>query len=207
MFKESILMSWQNIIHNKMRSFLTVLGVLIGVASIISLISIVQGVTDNITGQVMDLGGNKISIQVMGTPLKKGLTVTDLERIAKTENIKGVSPTVMAKSSIVYNGLVKENVDILGKNEVHFRYTADLIQTGRAIYKIDVQNKNKVCLIGNNLVDEYFKLENPIDKEIIINGTKYTIIGTLQKSSGFSAGSSDDSIIVPYTTAMSLMGT
>ena len=207
MFKESILMSWQNIIHNKMRSFLTVLGVLIGVASIIALISIVQGVTENITSQVMNLGGNKISVQAMGTPLKRGLTVTDLDRIAKIENIKGVSPSVMSKTSITYNGKIKENTTIQGKNEIFFRYTDDLIEIGRAIYKVDVLNKNKVCLIGKNLKDEFFKTENPIDKEIIINGITYTIIGTLQKSKGFSAGGNDDAVIIPYTTAMSLMAT
>lgn len=207
MFKESIKMSWQNIIHNKMRSFLTVLGVLIGVASIIALISIVQGVTDNITSQVMDMGANKVTVQAMGTPLKRGLTVNDLESISEIDNIKGVSPSINGKTNIAYDGNVLEDVTVQGKNEVHFANTQDLLQSGRGINSLDVENNNRVCLIGSNIVSELFPTENPIDKEITVNGFTYLVIGTLQSSSGFSMGSNDDAIVIPYTTAMSMLGT
>jgi len=207
MFKESIKMSWQNIIHNKMRSFLTILGVLIGVASIIALISIVQGVTGNITSQVMDMGANKVTVQVIGTPLKGGLTVNDLEGISMTDNIKGVSPSINGKTNIVANETVLENVTIQGKNDVHFSNTIDLVKSGRGINRLDVESKNRVCLIGNNIVTELFPTENPIGQEITVNGMTFMVIGTLEGSSGFSAGSNDDSIIMPYTTAMSILGT
>lgn len=206
MFKESIKMSWQNIIHNKMRSFLTVLGVLIGVASIIALISIVQGVTSDITGQVIDMGANKITVQAIGTPLKSGLTIKDLEELKTVENIDGVSPSVNGIANIVYDNEVMESVMIQGKNEVHFSNTVDLLQSGRKINALDIESKNRVCLIGNNIVQELFPTKNPIDEEISMNGITYQIIGTLQSSSGFSAGSNDDSIIIPYTTAMGLLG-
>jgi putative ABC transport system permease protein len=207
MFKESIKMSWQNIIHNKMRSFLTVLGILIGVASIIALISIVQGVTDNITSQVMDMGANKVTVQALGTPLKRGLTINDLESISSIENIKGVSPSINGKTNIVYDRNVLENVSVQGKNEVHFANTQDLLKSGRVINSIDVKNKNRVCLIGSNIVSELFPTENPIDKKIAVNGLNYIVIGTLQSSSGFSVSGNDDTVVVPYTTAMSLLGT
>lgn len=206
MFKESIKMSWQNIIHNKMRSFLTVLGVLIGVASIIALISIVQGVTSDITGQVIDMGANKITVQAIGTPLKSGLTIKDLEELQTVENIDGVSPSVNGIANIVYENEVMESVMIQGKNEVHFSNTVDLLQSGRKINALDIESKNRVCLIGNNIVQELFPTKNPIDEEISMNGITYQIVGTLQSSSGFSAGSNDDSIIIPYTTAMGLLG-
>ena len=203
MFKESVKMSWQNIIHNKMRSFLTILGVLIGVTAIIALISIVQGVTDNITGEVMKMGANKITVQIAGTPLKQGLTQTDINEIAQIENLKGVSPTVSGQTSIVYNGEVMEEVAVQGNNDVHFANSDELLETGRPITIVDVESKNRVCLIGQDVVKELFPAESPINKEIIINGVTHTIIGTLQKSSGFSASSPDQSVVVPYTTAMS----
>ncbi len=207
MIIESLLMSWRNIINNKMRSFLTVLGVLIGVASIIAIISIVQGVTENITSQVMDMGANKISIQSKGTYLKKGLTINDLYSIEEIDNIQGVSPGINGMTEIYYDGKIMDEISILGKNEVHFKNTQDLLESGRPIYKLDVDNKNQVCLIGNDIVEEYFKTESPINKKIVVGNMEYTIIGTLQKSNDFAAGSNDKSIIIPYTTAMKLIGT
>ncbi len=207
MFKESIKMSWQNIIHNKMRSFLTVLGVFIGVASIIALISIVQGVTENITSQVMDMGANKVTVQAMGTPLKSGLTINDIEAISSLDNIEGVSPSVNGKTNIAYNGVVVENATIMGKNQVYFANTKDYLQSGREINRFDVTDKNHVCLIGSNIVSQLFPTESPIDKEIIINGVNYLVIGTIQDSDSFSADGNDDAVVMPYTTAMSLLGT
>ncbi|MGL5530406.1 MAG: ABC transporter permease, partial [Culicoidibacterales bacterium] len=207
MFKESVKMSWQNIIHNKMRSFLTILGVLIGVTAIIALISIVQGVTDNITGEVMKMGANKITVQITGTPLKQGLTSSDIIAIEQIENLKGVSPTVSGQTSIVYDGEVMEQVAVQGNNHVHFANSDDLLASGRPITIVDVESKNHVALVGQDVVSELFPSENPLGKEIVINGVTHTVIGTLQESSGFSASSPDQAVVVPYTTAMSLLGT
>src|SRR5665648_911725 len=92
MLLESIKMSWDNIIHNKLRSFLTMLGIVIGVASIIALITIVQGAKNSISDQVNALGVNKVLINAMGTPLKQGLSQDDMRNIAKIDNISGISP-------------------------------------------------------------------------------------------------------------------
>ncbi|MGL5549437.1 MAG: ABC transporter permease [Culicoidibacterales bacterium] len=207
MFKESVKMSWQNIIQNKMRSFLTILGVLIGVTAIIALISIVQGVTDNITGEVMKMGANKITVQITGTPLKEGLTSSDIREIEQIENLKGVSPTVSGQTSVVYDGEVMEEVAVQGNNHIHFANSDDLLASGRPITIIDVESKNRVALVGQDVVSELFPSENPLGKEIVINGVTHTVIGTLQESTGFSASSSDQAVVVPYTTAMSLLGT
>lgn len=206
MFKESIIMSWQNIIHNKMRSFLTVLGIVIGVASIIALITIVQGVTKSVTSTVSNMGANKITVQAMGTPLKRGLSDNDLKSLSKIANIKGVAPTLSSKSNIVYDKEVMEDITIQGKNHVYFANTEDLLEKGRAINVLDSQNKNRVCVIGQNIVENYFKLESPINKQLVINGIHYTIVGTLQKSSRRTLSSNDNVVIIPYTTAMSLLG-
>lgn len=206
MFKESIKMSLQNIISNKMRSFLTVLGIVIGVASIIALITIVKGVTQSVTSTVSDMGANKISIQVKGTPLKKGLSNNEVNEISKIDNIKGMAPTITGKATIIYNGTDMDDISIQGKNQVHFNNTKDLVASGRPINILDCNSKNTVCLIGQDIVDKFFKAESPINKEIIVNGIRYTIIGTLEKSQGFAAGGNNKSIIIPYTTAMSLLG-
>lgn len=206
MLFESIRMSWLNIINNKLRSFLTMLGIVIGVASIIALITIVQGATNTISNQVTELGANKITINAMGTPLKQGLNQDDMQNISKLNNISGVSPTISGKTSIVYLGKVLENVTIQGKNEVYFNLGSSLLKSGRPITILDVDSKNQVAVIGINIVKELYYGVDPIGKELIVNGTTYTVIGTLTASSGFSMGSTNDTVIIPYTTALRSLG-
>lgn len=207
MFKESLKMSWNNIIQNKMRSFLTILGVLIGVTAIIGLISIVQGVTTNIIGEVMSMGANKVTIQIKGTPLKQGLTTNDLEYITEIDNISGIVPSIQGVSSIVYDKNVIENITIQGRNDIYFINNSELIQTGRKINMLDVENQTRVCLIGRELVEEYFFGMDPINQTIKINGITHTIIGTLQSSGNFDSASNNRAVIIPYSTAMELLGT
>lgn len=206
MLFESIKMSWENIIHNKLRSFLTMLGIVIGVASIIALITIVQGAKNSISDQVSSLGVNKITINAMGTPLKEGLSQEDMKTIAQVDNISGVSPTISGKTGIVYNGNVKENVVVQGKNEVYFKTNSSALKSGRSINSLDLESKNKVAIIGSNIVEEFYYGVDPIGKDLMINGTTYTVMGTLAASTGFSAGSNNDTVIIPYTTALSSLG-
>ena len=202
MLKESIKMSWSNITHNKMRSFLTVLGVVIGVSSIIALITIVQGATGSITNQISSLGANKITIQAMGTRLKQGLSETDLEQLSRVNYVSGVSPTVSGTASLVYNGNVKTGYSVQGKNEIYFNKETDILATGRAINIIDVKGKNQVAVIGSDLAKDFFFGRDPIGQQILINGNTFTIVGVLKSTSSSIMGSTNNTVIMPYTAAM-----
>ena len=206
MLWESIRMSWENIIKNKLRSMLTMLGIVIGVASIIALITIVQGATASISSEVNSLGVNKIMVNITGTPLKSGLTGDDMETISGLGNISGVSPTIALRTSIVYNGDIKEKVAVQGKNEVFFKTDASLLKSGRAINPLDIGSKNQVAVVGSDIVRDLFYGVNPLGKELIINGTAYKVIGTLASSSGFSMNSNNETVIIPYTTALRSLG-
>jgi len=206
MILESIRMSFMNIIKNKLRSVLTMLGVVIGVASIIALISIVQGATNNISNEVIKLGGNKVFINVFGTALKQGITEKDAERIAALDNIAGVSPTISGKGSVIYGKKVLKDITIEGKNEVYFRADPELLSSGRAINILDLESKNQVAVVGSNMVRELFFGMDPIGEKIIINGMTYTVIGTLRESAGFSLSSTNDTVVIPYTTALRSLG-
>ncbi|NLM09885.1 MAG: FtsX-like permease family protein [Clostridiaceae bacterium] len=206
MILESIRMSLMNIRKNKLRSMLTMLGIVIGVASIIALITIVQGATNNISNEVIKLGGNKIYINVIGTPLKQGLTQNDAEQISSLDNIAGVSPTITGKTTVIYEKNILKDIVIEGKNEVYFRADPDLLSSGRAINILDLESKNQVAIIGSNIVRELFFGINPIGEKIIINGMLYTVVGTLKETTGFSLGSTNDTVIIPYTTALRILG-
>jgi putative ABC transport system permease protein len=206
LIKDSIKMSWNNIINNKMRSFLTILGIIIGVASIIALITIVEGATDEVTNQISSLGADKITIQAAGTPLKQGLNELDLEELRKVENIKGLSPTISGKTSVMGNNITKSDINIEGKNEVYFKVDENLIKNGRGINALDLKENTRVAIIGNDINEELFFGQNPIGKDILINGFTFKIVGVLNPSSEFSFTSSNETIIIPYTTSMKVLG-
>ncbi|MCB8815182.1 ABC transporter permease [Desulfosporosinus shakirovi] len=206
MLKESMKMAWSNIIHNKMRSFLTVLGVLIGVSSIIALITIVQGATGSITSQISSLGADKITIQAMGTRLKQGLNENDLVQLSQVNNVSGVSPTVSGKTSFVYDRNVKTGVSVEGKNEVYFKKESDILARGRGVNILDVNNKNSIAVIGSDLAKELFFGTEPVGQKILINGNTVTLVGVLKESSGSILASTNNTVIMPYTSAMKTLG-
>jgi len=105
-----------------MRSFLTILGVVIGVASIIALITIVQGATDTVTNEVASMGADKITVSAKGTALKPGLIDSDVKNLNKIENISGVAPTLMGTLNISYDKRIKEDVSVQGKNDKYTGY-------------------------------------------------------------------------------------
>lgn len=207
MFKENIAMSWMNVIHNKMRSALTILGIVIGVSSIIALITIGKSSMNDMTSEFKLFGADKITVQVTGTPLKQGLLDSDIKKLQNIENIVGVSPTLNGSATIVASGVEKTNVFVQGKNDVYFSKTSNLVEEGRGINILDIESENMVCLIGSNIARELFFGEDPIGKTLIVRGVPYNVIGTLKESNDFSSSSTNDSVIVPYTTSMSLLGT
>lgn len=207
MIRDSIKMSWDNIVSNKIRSFLTILGIVIGVASIISLITIVQGATDEITSQVSSLGANTITIQAPGTPLKTGLQDRDLEELKKIDNIKGVSPTISSKTSIASNGVIMENVSVKGRNNIFFEEGSEEVNYGRSFNPLDLERKINVAILGSDINRKMFLDEDPIGKDIKINGLSFKIIGTLKPGSEFDFSSNNETIFIPYTTAMTTLAT
>jgi len=211
MLRESIIMSWKNIIHNKMRSFLTILGIVIGVAAIIALITIVQGVIDKVNEQFDTLGANTLMIQATGTPLKSGLSDKDIDELLNIDGITGMGPNVSTEIDIWNDGVIKEDIVIQGKNDVYFKKNSDLVIKGRGINVLDVESKNRVCVISSDFERQLFLGKNPVGDSIDINGIEYTIIGVLGESDNAVAvtamlSGDEVSIMVPYTNLMNILG-
>ncbi len=212
MIKESIKMSWQNIANNRMRSFLTVLGIVIGVSAIISLVTIVQGVYGKMMSEFSALGAGKIMVQVKGTPLKQGLTDGDIEAISKIDYVSGVSPNLSISSTAVYKGNIAEDILVQGRNEVYFKNHTDLLQRGRIFNILDMTSKNRVCIINKVLAEQLFFGEDPLGKNILIGGTNFTVVGILADREPTSMteymfsnnNNTEGKIIIPYKTAMSM---
>jgi putative ABC transport system permease protein len=199
-------MALENVISNKMRSFLTMLGIIIGVGSVIAMITIVSGATSTVTDQVASMGANTVTVQVKGTPLKQGLTQGDLNEITKLSNIEGIAPTITGSTTVAFEGESMDEITLQGKNDVYFKNTDDVISAGRIISAIDTENKSRVALIGQAIADELYIGKNPIGQEIKIGGITYQIIGILKESDSFASADTNHSVIIPYTTAMGMVG-
>lgn len=212
MIKQSIQLSWQNIKSNKMRTFLTTLGIIIGVAAVISLITIVNGVIDTVMGEFSSLGAGTLTISAQGTPLKQGLTESDLENIRELDNIAGMTPSISITTSAARKGEMVENASLQGKSEDYYTNNQDLISYGRPLTKIDIDNASYVCVIDQDMAESLFMGENPINQKLTIAGVSFQVVGLEGENSDIMASMSafgstiDGTVTIPYTTAKKIAG-
>ncbi len=212
MLKESIKMSFSNILANKMRSFLTILGIIIGVMAVITLITVMQSATGEMTSQFESLGTGVLTVQAQGTPLKRGLSETDLVAISQLDNVAGISPSLSTTLSAVSGGMVQEDVKVEGNSYYYFKKETGALGRGRPLMPMDQEQNSRVCIIDTHLAEALFSGEDPLEKQLLLGGIRFTIVGILSDNVGIDVmsqmqGSSDDGkVILPYTSYMRLMG-
>lgn len=203
-------MSWLNVKNDRMRSFLTMLGVIIGVASVIALISIIQGITGEVMGQFDSLGSNSLTVSAPGSVLKSGLTTDDLEELKNVNHVTGISVSVQGSSAAVRGKTVIDTVIVKGKNETYFENNDEIMLSGRRLTKLDDSANTYVCIVDENMAEEAFANGNPLGETLAIGGHTYTVIGVMKNddslASMFSGSDSDPSVIIPYKNAMKLLG-
>ena len=210
MLKECLKMSWLHVKADKMRSFLTMLGIIIGVMSVIALITIVQGITGEMMSTFDSLGTNSLTVSATGSVLKSGLSTEDIDELLTVDNVTGVSMQIQGTSSAVKDGTVVEDVIIKGTNETYFEQNEDTMLRGRALSKLDDSADSYVCLVDETMVEEAFGGKDPIDDTLIIGGHTYTVIGVTENddslASAFSSSDDSTTVIIPYQNAMKLLG-
>lgn len=209
--RQSIDMSIQNIKSNKMRSFLTMLGIIIGVASVIALITIVQSVTDNVLNEFSGLGAGTLTVNASGTPLRSGLSESEIEELRLLEGVEGVSPTASIATTAVYGTEVFDDVTVEGKDEIYYERNLDKITAGRALTKDDMSGNTFVCIVDQDFVENVLIGQTVIGTNIELNGYQYNIIGVKEADDSLMGGNSDDSeldgvVQIPYRNALTMAG-
>jgi putative ABC transport system permease protein len=204
---ESIISSWQVLYTNKMRSSLTILGIVIGVSAVVFLVSFGRGHEANITGIFESMGANAIYI-TSSSSMTQGmsgatgsLTLEDAEALAnpnRTPSVALVAPMTEKMTKVVY-GNENSNVDIMGATPDIAQIISYPVAEGEFISEQDVKRGARVAVLGSKTATDLFKTENPLGKTIRISGTQFEVIGILEKKGGF-IGSADDFIIIPLTT-------
>ena len=209
MLGECVKMSISNILGNRVRSFLTILGIMIGVTAVIALITTVSGVSGTLSDSFSSMGAGTVTVTVSGSDLKSGMTTEDLEELTALDIVDGVTPTVSLTARVSYGGSYESGISVSGKNTYYFR-TNDVLVRGRQLNIVDENNNSYVCMINQDIIDEFFFGVDPIGKEIYIAGIPYLIVGIFDADDSESiasifSGSAD--ILIPYTTAMKMNNT
>lgn len=209
MFTESVSMAVANITANKLRSFLTILGIMIGVTAVIALITTISGVSTSISDSFLSMGAGSLTVSTPGSDLKAGLSSADLDEIAALDDIQGVTPSVSLSVKGARGKVSQTRLSVSGVNEFYFVNHPDALESGRTINPIDIADMSRVCLIGSDMVESFFYGVNPIGQSIYLNAVEFTVIGILKENTDTSitsmlAGSTD--ILMPYTTAMKMNG-
>ncbi|TAM40785.1 ATP-binding cassette domain-containing protein, partial [bacterium] len=201
---------------HKMRAFLSILGILIGVAAVIAMVALGQGAQEAIEKQLSSLGSNLLLIRP-GSPKLQGIALQtgsytrfvfqDLAAIARlTDLIKYVSPSASARGQIVY-GNKNWNTQVEGVGVDYAPLRSAVPTVGRFFTEEEVKMRSKVALLGMTVVRELFGAANPIGETIKINLINFKVIGILPEKGAGGFHDQDDTVIVPITTAMyRLMG-
>jgi putative ABC transport system permease protein len=194
-------MAWKSIVSNKLRSFLTMLGIIIGVFSLVVLVSLVNGATTSVTDSISSLGTNLLSVTVSddkGKPLKQA----DLEEWASEKEIAEIAPVAQSTMTIS-SSLDEESATVYGTTSAYFRIRGLEVQYGRELKSVDNENHTYVAVINEATATDIMGRTNVEGETIKIDGMNYTIIGVLPEeddSSLSSLAGATYQVYIPYTT-------
>jgi macrolide transport system ATP-binding/permease protein len=198
------------LVSHKMRSFLSILGVLIGVACVIAMLAVGQGAKESIEKQLASLGSNLLvvrpgSSRVMGVALEAGavtrFTFQDVSLIEKLAEVKRVSPSVRGRGQIVY-GNKNWNTQVEGVGVDYALIRASNPAVGRFFTEEEVKLRDKVALLGTTVAQELFDDVNPVGETVKINLLNFKVIGVLPAKGAAGPFDQDDTVLIPVTTAM-----
>ncbi|EKN70724.1 hypothetical protein BABA_04764 [Neobacillus bataviensis LMG 21833] len=199
---QSIKMALRSIKGNKLRSALTMLGMIIGVSSVIILVSIAQGSAQNVTSRINQLGTNLLTINSFGTDIV--LSEDKIDGLSKLNGVKAVAPVVQGRVNVKKDRTTSQ-VSLIGTNAAYSSVRDAKVSQGRFITDLDIEYRQKIAVIGSDTASSYFGTENPVGQYLQIDGTSFKVVGVLV-SKGSSLGQSGDNvIIVPLSTGQRLV--
>lgn len=191
--------SLKNIVNNKLRSLLTMLGLVIGIASVIILVGIGNGTSNQVTSQIQSLGADILTLKISTDDAS--LDYSQIDVISNLTNIDSAAPYKTVSSTVTRGVTSASRASIIATTAEYMNVTNLTISNGRVLSPIDLENNSKVCLLGNDIATNLFSLSNPVGQSIKIDGDNYTVIGVLT-AVGSSMGSNvDEMIMIPFTTA------
>lgn len=204
---QSFRLAGKSIVSNKMRSLLTMLGMIIGVGSVITIMGLMSGVTDYIVSSFADMGTNMITVSITNTGTRT-VTVDDMYEFAKENSqvFDGVTPTVSG-SFTLKNGTNSLSTAVSGVGEDYMDINHITLSQGRSVSYADILKRQPVCVIGTYIIDELFENDNVLGETIKINGESFTIIGVVEETADREEGSADECVYAAYSKVARMTNT
>lgn len=209
---QTITMAFKSIANNKVRSFLTMLGIIIGVGAVISLVATIQGMQTISTMISQAQGSNKIQFGYYGSNSKVRQEMVDYASKDLGEYIEGISPAAQmyvsqgSYNTIKYRTKEMSDCSIYFGNEQYGRCTSNTIASGRDLTESDIENEARVCVIGEAVRLQFFGAMSPLDQKIKINGQSYKVVGVFAGKYGGKLNTPDAMILMPISLQLRVTG-
>ena len=203
-FTKTVQLAFGSIMSNKLRSLLTMLGIIIGVGAVIILVSIMDGITGQVTDAFESFGMNNITVSMTSRGSTRYVEPDDMYEIIdeNPELFKYCTPNVSLMGTVkAKNATDNEYASVTGIDETYDKINQLETQQGRFLQFIDIEKQLKVCVIGTYYEQEFYGRGSALGKILKINGEPFTVIGVLKEQADSSENSSDQCIYIPYTLA------
>ncbi|MBC1376239.1 FtsX-like permease family protein [Listeria sp. FSL L7-1699] len=201
---QSIKLALKQLLSAKFRTFLTMLGIIIGVFSVILLISIGEAISQNVSTQLGDLGSNLVSVSFYSDNKNDKFTYEEANSLLNEDEIG--SPEVMQTKEVRTNTKTA-SYQVTGINGDYARIKNLELISGRFCSNVDIRYAQKVTVIGSKVAKTYFKKQNPVGEHMQIAGARYLVIGVLKEKGESLFGSADQQLFIPITSAERLFKT
>lgn len=204
-FIQAYKMAIKSIRSNKVRSFLTMLGVIIGVSSVIAAVGFAQGSTKSITDTISSMGTNLIQVNIMGRNSNRNVTYEQIKKFSEenSADILAVAPQTNSTATVKY-GINNRETNVLGTSQDYQIIKSVGAQQGRFLSQNDLDSMQKVAIAGTAVVNDIFEGKNPLGEKIKINGQLFTVVGVLEEKDDSQDDGADDIVIIPVTVAQRL---
>ena len=200
---QSFKMALKAIGGNKMRSFLTVLGVVIGVVAIVVLVAIAQGTNASVVSSIESMGTNMLSVSI-NAKRSNPITLDGLNELAQDESIAHVAPYTRISGTIKAGVTTYDDGQVIGTTQGYDAIRGYGLSQGRFITQPDLDNRIFVAVLGSEAATEMFGKTDAVGETFSINGYTFTVVGVLEANGSDSTGSQDNQILIPYTLAQRL---
>jgi putative ABC transport system permease protein len=197
---------------NKLRSLLTMLGVLIGVASVIILVAVGTGSSRSVQNSINQLGTNTLTVlntgrfggrSTTGTQTRAGtITIADVKKIEdpnQAPDVASVSPVVSTSVTATYNGATDSSTTVTGSSPTYLAASDYTVESGTGITSTDITNRERVAVVGQTVVSNLFANENPIGQTVQLGSSSFKVVGVLASKGSTAVTDSDNVVIAPYT--------
>ncbi len=200
MIIQSLKMALKAIGGNKMRSFLTILGVVIGVVAIVVLVAIAQGANASVVSRIESMGTNLINVSIRAR-WQNPVTLEELEKLAQDVSIAHVAPITNVSGTVKAGVTTYDDGSIQGTTPGYEKIRNWNVQLGRFLQEPDIDNRSFVAVLGTEAATEMYGTTRVVDETFSINGYTFTVVGILEENGTSASGSGDNQILIPFTLA------